>query len=1712
MRPRKIFRGAVGPRGPGRPIILAGIGNDMDRVPLRAMGGDIIPRHGRVTRGQTRVIDPAAHVITRAWTDAHGGTRIPRLTEDYEPALKAVERARANNDPNLPALEAALDRHECPATFCNRYDPDAAQDPLEHEDAQQLCQRLPGTEGQNGSGLYRSAVLPWQKAVAQYCWGSRRSLLLEAGTGTGKTVVAAYALQLMQLIDQGQGHFLGGDSRTTNIALMIMANKTAGNADELSDKVFEKLAERAAAADVAAIRDGRTPAVGSKGNLPVTNVLDDPLGAMKLKGFADGAPGRLFFSVYPENPNRAWVGDAKKWDWFVNSVQSRFLILDEVQDAPLVLFLALLEARKRSSDAHAANSKTEVSSPTVLMMSATPCAGGVLHFANMLQCLDNNDSGVTIDQTVAWPGVARTTASDLVLAKKTLGPANVLPLLRELGLTLRSIVQVNDEVVLAAGADRRFRVVVKKWDPESGLEMVELDPMSGQAAAGAGLWWPALLCMRADPTARSSDATLWFGKTTHELAVTEATATGVGQKPMATDHVECSHCDVVAVPTPETLWAHSSQKAQALAIVWDVAGGRESPLLARLRRRLRAMPQEAADRARAQLDRELQAVLGALQDAELAEQLRQALQQAPQADLPEPGFVTGTEQYFLGHAAFAELDKTHLFPSALFGLVTADTLGEKPPLPTQATAWLATTFPDADLAGVAASPAFQTIAALLWGTPEDRGPWSRLAATLKVGGNLDGGLGALQDWDRFNSNCRAWLPWALPLIYGAMYTAHRRGLPPLFYCFLVGGSTSGHFHAQRPGAKLENDMPGRAAAYQMYGNARMFPKGRAAWPRWARGALLVVMRALNQESGGASNFSWFDVLAGQDDQLTGAMMQVLYAFYPKLRIVREAVSTRERSVVYVSTPMRFVAYAGLALVEAALDTTSVVPTPREDKVFYRQGASAAIQTFVESFGDGRSAALDLGAIEALEWQVTQRWSETTKLATGRQCVVICDLAGAVGHDFANYDFMAVTSPPTSQDDLTQLLGRIRRFQGLCDTGLRPRTCHYLVVCDADGTDTRDLSAFKTLAKPVSAAQLHAGSTGGAGRITAPVTAWDVIQRAAREAGPPATDEVDSFSALDFASHALKSRDAVAYLKLTLATYSWKNVVASSAHDFGVIGPRDLDLAVAGDAVYYECLAESLDADTQRCLTNVMALSQVPVQGGVGTFLPARGASHYLSVRVLTQAANDQQQAVARAALEQLIGNPSPTVRYVMLGDGAAPPGNGAFPAADESTVLRQMLLGDETAQLPYLTSEARRAVVWLGQILRTLADGRGSSLLTEENAERRACGLTTLANGQAKFNGKLQRVDERRFLPGVELVRPRARPVNTTDDPLFQRLQRVARGDLEPQAVWFWACRRALESSAVARALLLAIEAQLGPDDGDNAAQQQQQAGPAAVDGMDINERLVNLVDRVVTAAVVVLWSAHDKDLGAFQVVTNGYFGLDPADALLRGLVGDESEPTPDQEREARARTTQAIADGPVACAVFAEAVRAIWLPCRPAETPEALQACCVQAREDAEVPTEEQVLALQPLVDGPRPAGTMRELATGQDVFYPVAVGYDQETWATQLDAWVAAAVGAVSVQLEMVDAEPAYAFPVRSQTGVYEPPPGPPAADGYNSEDSEDNYMALQGLSRARPVQLESQNMDMDTHAARQREQGGAAGEGYDESENPSKKKKPQPSFSRV
>jgi hypothetical protein len=1661
------------------------------RVGLRAVSGDIIPRHGSVTRGQTKVIDPAAHVITRAWTAANGGTRIPRLTADYDGVKKDVERAESTNSEDLPRLKRKLTAHECPATFCTRFNPDNAE-PWEEEAAGQLCQRTPGTEGERGGGNYRSAALPWQKAVAEYTWGSRRSMLLEAGTGTGKTVVAAYCLQLMAFIDKGQGGFFGKDSRNTNIAVLVCADQSAGGADTLKDKVLRTMAERVAPTDMQKL-EGITPQVGAKGGHPIVQVLSPLMAKLRQKAFDEKAPGRLFFGLYPENASEVFKGgrNGKEWGWLVASVQNKFLILDEVQAAPLLLFLAVAEARERSSTAHAANSATEISSPTVLMMSATPCAGGILHFANMLLCLDNDDSGAKLGQAVAWPVIANKTASDHVLHRKKTGSPNVLPLLREMGLTIRSIVQVGDTVVLAGSApDVKFTVVVKIWDKASGLELVELDRINETIKDDQALWWPALMCLVADESALAGEVTLWYSKQAtvdrrHSLAITESIKGAPGKKPMAGEYVECSRCDIVSVAGPETMWAHTSLQAVALAIVWDLAGSDYSPILDKVLRRMEAMVPESRERSMKQM----RSVMASVEHT-LPQDLRQQVAKKANKCIgnpppPEPGFVPATEEYFLGHAAFAELDKTHLFPTPKFDIVDAP---EIPPLENwdaKATRFLERHYADADIGAVARHATYQGLAERLWGTSKNA-TWKLLNETVAPGmDSKESGIGGLTNYEYFNKSVRPWMPMALCLVFSAIYAARKRGLPALYYCFLTPDGTD--LRQSNKSYESSKEMSGRAAMFHVYGNTKMFTDvQKNPWTKHLRAAIVVAQRVL--------------LPLAAFHEAVGSMIEILPVFFPKM--MPFSGTNAQRSVLYTAAPMRFVAYAYAVAVAEYETTVHLVDTPGEDGTYYMDQARKGAEGFAKlAFNEELDNVTDLEylrvdnlAIQAVHEGLRAKWKAALKLSEGPSSVIICDLAGAVGHDFPDYQLLGITAPPRDQDMLTQLLGRIRRFQGLCNTNIDPRVVHYLVVCDANGSDTRDLSSFKSLAKPVSASQLHASkATSSSGKLTTPMTAWDVIKSAVAR-GPQATDEVGSFAALDFASRGLKSKDCVAYLKLTLATYNWKNVVDSSAHDFGVIGPRDLDLGVAGDAVYFECLAEALDDDFHRCIHNVFKLQNLNVSGnGRGTFLPPRGASHYLSVRVLDYDGSVNRIAVSDAALQENTGliQSTPLLGYVMLNQGEAPQTD--WPKADEGTLVKQVLQGDlDMVRELGWEPDAHAAIRWLYEILHVLGHGTSSSLMEDndddvDNVDRnvRRCGRLT--NEGQSFHSQLETVNQSHFLPSVQLVNTGA---STDPDTVLHRLEQVATGKRDPQSIWFWPCVRALEASVVAKALYNAIETV-------------ELKNP----GTEREANMLALVVEIVSHASTALHKLSIPHFEEWQVVPTSaaYLRGDVGERMpdfLRALApignandGNRKEPTdPDQEREARQKVVRAMWNGPVECTVWAAATRAIWLPCRAElensendmavdeeeedggqaadsedseseddmavdeeeedggqaadsedsesedmdvdeEEEDGGQAAVTQSREDSNHLTAEEVEHLKSQMRHPSQPGALRELAIGHDVFKAALVGLNADTWSAKHDSWIRSILDSIhKADDDEQPHQPSHVLPLKSNPG---PPP---------------------------------------------------------------------------
>jgi len=314
---------------------------------------DIIPRHGEVTRGQDKVVDPAAKVISQACAAVHGGVGIPRLKQAFDPLKTELQQAmaalqQAPNDPGrqqeVATLQARITHHECPKKFCPRYDP-ANSTPDDRQDAAQLCNLLPGQPDERGN--YVSDVMSWQRAVADYCWGSRRSMLLQAQTGSGKTVVTAYAIALMQTIDKGQGGFLGLTPEETNIALMLFSKGLVGKGpDGYLRQVYKELDLRLDAAVIHHLRNGLT---GDQH--PITNLIPTLPGKMTNKRWSDeDSPGRMWFGIFPEGSGDVFRQD-DKWNNYIRSMESAFIVLDEVQACPLSMLLAIASASGETAGA-----------------------------------------------------------------------------------------------------------------------------------------------------------------------------------------------------------------------------------------------------------------------------------------------------------------------------------------------------------------------------------------------------------------------------------------------------------------------------------------------------------------------------------------------------------------------------------------------------------------------------------------------------------------------------------------------------------------------------------------------------------------------------------------------------------------------------------------------------------------------------------------------------------------------------------------------------------------------------------------------------------------------------------------------------------------------------------------------------------------------------------------------------------------------------------------------------------------------------------------------------------------------------------------------------------------------------------------------------------------------------------------------------------------
>jgi hypothetical protein len=1626
------------------------------RVQLRAPGGsEMIPRHGQVTRGETRVNDPASRVIQRAWTVTHGGRGIPRLTNDFEEIERALLHARQTNDePAVQQLTTRLRQHECPVRFCADYNPNntirwTARDAA---DAAQLCTRT-------ANGRYVAAVMPWQTAVAQYCWGSRRSVLLSAQTGAGKTVVQAFCIQLIQFIDQGQGGVLGLGPNETNVSILMSTADVVEGAAGYRASVMGELTKRVGAPASALETDI------ARGRPVVQTLQGALLERLGEATYAANAIGTLHFSVYGAVGKAYRANDVTYWNHLTESVESAFVILDEVQHAPFQLLLAIARARESAAAAHLANPDTVDSSPTTLMLSATPYAAGVLHFSNILRCLDNNDSGVEVGRQLVWPDLARDLAQTYI--RPPVRHVDVRHLLNALGLSLQSIVRVGDAVVLAngavapkkkkAGEPSQYTVVFKDWDPVSGLELVRLElttpdapnktgkrrGVPGNAADHARLglsggqhaWWPALLCRPVATGTFDYDVQLWY----HGGSI-EVTERGF---PEPSGRTLCSYCRVVAVPTPATLWEYTSVEAVVAAMLWEAA---QSPAVehtaTRVSARIAALPEAArADRLN-QLKRVADAIPGDPASISAKNRVVGMVNNMLRGNLaaPEPHFVPVTEPYFLGHTAFAQLDHTHLYPTAEFRLDESVPTIAPVDADARAQRWLVEFYPDADVTGTAALPAYQAAAEHLWGATA----WTRLNAAVRpatAAANPTAVRGLL-DHNYFNQRVRPWMPWAACCVHAAMRSAVRAGLPVLYYCFLTP--------RRMPDSNGENLFGGpctalrrRDGAKPLAGTANLFQDLRAAW--------VVATSAL---------------LADGADGAHANLDLALAAFYPKATRVPLPPAGPKLLVTYAAALMRYVALQLMAVRGTAL----LARTPDEGDATYAYHAFVGTQAFraihdttVLDAEWGTVAGIHHGAPEPAPAQgepapqaapqavptgasrgnrrpgvphdpastvglqqvdLQRAWKRAQSAnplphnpgsnpngAEGPIRVVISDVAGATGADFANYDAMYVLAPPATDDELTQMLGRIRRMQGLCMTDAA-RVCRYTVVIDKEGVDTRKLSVFKTLARPVNAMQLHGARAHGGGGLAAPKTAWDVIQEAARAGGGGGDQTVPRFDELPFAAHALSSRDAVAFLALTTATYTWKRVVDSAANDFGIIGARDLDLGVAGDTSFFECLVDRLDDALAAEIHNAMRMTTLTFDGHRGVFMPEPGRSHVLSMRVYRSPTNPVQKAVAQLLLSRPGG--TPLAAFIMGGAvNPGPPGDSIpWPEADDTTYMWQALATDTAADVPGWADESNEMLRILGSVLRIVTDGGESMLL---KSTHHACGTVRFVDGshRARFAGDWQTDPNFDDPTAVEIDQPRA----AETDPAV--LMRVAAGDQDPQAVWFWACRDALEASVTAAAVAEAVRGVVDT--------------PTPPSAEPREARFRQLAAAIVHDVTTSLAQASGPAFGNDQVVPAGRPHVDlttdpltAARSVLAVLDGSERVARPtdiEAEQEARERTVGAMAVGPVACGVYAESGdRSIRMPCRNQDV--VFNAFATQVRADAPHGRALDSLAFvhmreildaadAHLQDRYRRGQALRELSPGEDVFRPAVAG-DAGDWTTHLAVWVDAIIDATTPDVD--------------------------------------------------------------------------------------------------
>jgi hypothetical protein len=407
------------------------------------------------------------------------------------------------------------------------------------------------------------------------------------------------------------------------------------------------------------------------------------------------------------------------------------------------------------------------------------------------------------------------------------------------------------------------------------------------------------------------------------------------------------------------------------------------------------------------------------------------------------------------------------------------------------------------------------------------------------------------------------------------------------------------------------------------------------------------------------------------------------------------------------------------------------------------------------------------------------------------------------------------------------------------------------------------------------------------------------------------------------------------------------------------------LGAAGDTVYYQCLADTLDTDLGRALGNVLALRRLDPP-----ILLSDKSSEGISLQILYK-----HVTVWNPNLIDL----NSTEQFIIRGVGAL---NGdVWPQSDEASAVVAFLLGGDDELSSWNWDEISIAAITQLRALMLALRGGASSLL--ENNHRK-CGRVTSAGNSSTFTGKFEDTAEiPNYDPAVEMD---ANKSMQYDDAMMQR---VSQGTVDPQILWLWSARQALEASVVGTQLALRIE----------EFATMRETGSLA-------DHIVTVMTKVVTITQTSLHAGVNADAGDMQIIpANRYVDDDvgtTAAQFVSILASELNVQPPDNEFDARARVMHEMATGKVVCAFFCESDDAIRPPCRD-NGEYTLQAACTQIREAREHPTPAESAALiAQWRAGPSRDEAYHELAAEQhNVFAPVIVGANPENWHDRIVRW---------------------------------------------------------------------------------------------------------------